>query len=354
MGKIFLAFADYSSHNKSAIKKIGNLEFFNLTKIGEEDFFRLMKKRFNFPNKKVVSNFKKSNDYKFFQKIYGQSAWGMMVPYDSKKDDIASIYTPTLIVHLYTAKPLITTFIVADYGPWLLTRELRIHQRGQFHSEDKSLLSKKFIKFYKEILPAVHGTDWEACRVTKWDKEDWRMHLAIIFFKQLADYYNKKPVTTWPKECADIVTLIETLFSVDESDYGKRAMMQRIEIVLRKFYGKKFLETRKDLNELFNYRNKFTHGRYFLKLKKSTTAYPDNDKMAQLPSVDMRLLSDLEIITRDIILVYLYLLKTFNRLLNKRGITLSGLIQETVMDIKLRKRIDIFSEKILRLVERGK
>ncbi|MDD2807373.1 MAG: hypothetical protein PHW95_02555 [Patescibacteria group bacterium] len=351
MGKMFLAFADCSSSNKNVIKKIGNIEFFNLAKINQNDFLRLMNSKFKFPNKKLIKNFPNSPDYKLFTDLYKCSAWGMMVPHNHR-ESFGSIYIPRMITHLYTAKPLICTFSVTVAGPWIMTRKLAIDQRAQFHSEDKSLMSKRFLKFYKEIYPVIQGTNWNADEVTQWDNERWRVHLALVFFDQLFEYYNKKPVTTWPKECSEIVTLIETIFSVHKSDYGQTLMMQRVEVLLGDFYGKAFKDVKQDLKDLFDYRNKFIHGKYFLTLKKKVTTYPDNSNMAQLPSVDMRLLFSLELIVRDLMVAYLYLLKYFHHKSNRGNIMLSRVILEAVMDIQLREKIQFRVNRILRLTHR--
>jgi len=348
--KIFLSFPGYQVTLKQKIKKIGDFEFWNLEKITDDEFISLIQKKIRPINKNVKKNYFLTNSEQDFRESYKNSTWGILLP-NYTKDYLDGRYESLFAINLFSDLNLPVMFYTQRMGINVEKRNILIHQKAQFHSEDKKFLNKKFIKFYNLIFPSLVGIRWEAYEVAKWNREDWRMHVSCLLFNELEKYQRSKQVMTWQSECADIVSFYESLLSRKPNDNGKYRICQRIEVLLGRYYKKDFKKLKIGLNSLFNYRNEFVHGSFFDRLKKATKTYPDNSNMVQLPMVDFNFLETQSKIAKQVLIVFLYLKEVFkNKKLPGNFQTIPEIIHAGIMDVKIRDKIQDSAEEILKLL----
>jgi hypothetical protein len=350
MQKIFLAFPGYQVTLKQKIKKIGDFEFWSLEKIKDDEFISLIQKKIRPFNKNVKKNYFFINTEQDFKESYKNCSWGMLLP-NYADDYLDGRYESSFTVDLFSELNMPVMFYVQRMGVSVEKKNLLIHEKAQFHSEDKKFLNKNFVSFYNLIFPSLIGIRWQAYEVAKWNREDWRMHVSCLLFNELAKYQKSKKVMTWQAECADIVSFYESLLSKEANDNGKYKISQRIEVLLGRYYKKEFPKIVDGLRELFNSRNDFVHGSFFDRLKKGTKTYPDNKDMAQLPMVDFNFLENQSRMAKQILIVFLYLKKIFKgKKLPNNYKTIPEMICAGIMDIKIRNTIQDYTDQILKLV----
>jgi len=350
MQKIFLAFPGYQVTLKQKIKKVGNFEFWNLEKITDDEFISLIQKKIKPFNKNVRKNYFSVNTEQDFKESYKNSNWGMLLS-NYAKDYLDGRYESLFTVNLFSEINLPVMFYVQRMGVRVEKRNILIPEKAQFHSEDKKFLNKKFVQFYNRIFPALLGIRWQAYEVARWNREDWRMHVSCLLFNELAKYQRSKQVMTWQAECADIVSFYEALLSKEHNDNGLYKIGQRIEVLLGRTYRKEFLKIKDGLRELFNSRNDFVHGSFFDRLKSTTKTYPDNNNMAQLPTVDFNFLETQSKIAKQVLVVFLFLKEHFKgRKLPGKNKTIPELIHAGIMDVSIREKIRDHANEILKLM----
>lgn len=348
--KIFLAFPGYQVTLKQKIKKIDDFEFWNLEKITDDEFISLIQKKIRPINKNVKKNYFSTNSEQDFRESYKNSTWGILLP-NYTKNYLDGRYESLFAINLFSDLNLPVMFYVQRMGVTVEKRNMLIHQKAQFHSEDKKFLNKKFTKFYNLIFPSLIGIRWQAYEVARWSREDWRMHVSCLLFNELKKYQRSKQVMTWQSECADIVSFYEALLSTKPNDNGKYKICQRIEVLLGRYYKKDFSKIKSGLSSLFDYRNDFVHGSFFDRLKKATKTYPDNSNMAQLPMVDFNFLETQSKTAKQTLIVFLYLKQVFkNRKLLSNSQIIPEMIHAGIMDVKTRNKIQDLADEILKLI----
>lgn len=345
MRRIFLSFPGYNVGIKQKIKKINDFEFWNLEKIDQNEFIKLIRKKIKPINKNVVKNYFTTRDEGAYKEAYKESAWGMLLP-DFTKDPMGSRYESLFLVNLFSKLALPVTFYVSRMGIMVEKTKLSFSKKAIFHGEDNKFTNKRFIQFYNLLFPEVMGTSWHADEVLKWGREDWRLSIACSSFSELSKYQKVKYPMRWQEECADIAAFYETLLSRKKNDGGYYKIIQRIEVLLSDHYKDKFGGIKKGLKDLFDYRNEFVHGSFFDRLKKETKAYSDNSKMAQLPGVDFRFLEKQVEVARKVFISFFYLKKKFK----KTNKPTPELINSAIMDINLRKKIQRHTNDIMKLL----
>ena len=347
MRKIFLAFPGYQVKIRTKRKKIGEFEFWNLEKISEGEFLDLIKKEIKPLNRNVKKNYFAISSEDAYKKSYKESTWGILLP-DYSRDNLGSRYESLFAINLFSDLSLPVMFYVGRFGVMVEKTQLDILKKSRFHSEDEKFTNKKFTQFYGLLVPEIMGTNWHADEVLKWDREQWRLSIACLLFSELEQYQRSKRIMTWQKECAEIVTLYETLLSRFKDDNGRHKIVQRVEILLAEHYKKDFPKIKKNLKTLFDYRNEFVHGGFFDRLKKATKSYP-GDKIAQLPNVDFQFLEEQTEVLRKTLIVFLYLRKKFKKIKAFKALSVPEIVNMGIMDIQLRKRIQKYANEILKL-----
>lgn len=346
MEKIFLAFPSWEVQLKEKISKIDNFEFWNLNKIKEDEFVNLIQGKIKPLNKNVIRNYYHYGDYK---KAYANSDWGMLLPdYDGEFD--GSGWASHLLIKLFSGCPLTVMFTVGKGGIRIKKDNISNLEKAHWHKEDLKFKDRKFIKFYGALSSVLINTHWDARKVLKWSKEEWKLYIAICQFEELFKYFRIKDSMRWQSECADIVSLYEILLSSEKNDGGQYRIIQRIEILLGGFYEKEISDIKEGLKKLYASRNEFVHGSYFDRLKKETKFYPDDNEMAQMPKVDFDFLERQFEIAREVLIVYLVLLKSVKKFKGCENRSISKIINDGIMDIKTRSLIQSCSKEILELL----
>lgn len=350
MKKVFLAFPGYNVKIREKIKKIEEFEFWNLEKITETDFIELIKNKIKPANKNVKKNYFSPGNEEFYKNSYKESTWGVLLP-DYAKNDSSSRYESLFVKNLFSDLSLPVTFYVTRLGITVERQKIDAFKKSSFHSEDKKVTNKYFLQFYQLLLPEIIGTNWHAYEVLKWDREQWRLSIACLLFNDLEKYQRSKQIMHWQKECTEIVTLYEMLLSRFKNDTGRHKIIQRIEILLGKHYKSSFVNIKKNLHTLFDYRNEFVHGNFFDRLKKDTKSYSNNKQMAQLPMVDFNFLEEQTEVLRKTFIAFIYLKKKFKKNKSKalKDLSIPDIINLGIMDITTRKKIEKYSEEILKL-----
>lgn len=352
MQKIFLAFPGFQVSTNQKIKRVGVFEFWNLEKMSAEEFILRIQKKIKPFNRNVRKNYFSTNTEQDFRESYKNSSWGMLLP-NYTKDYMDGRYESSFTVNLFTNLNLPIMFFVQQIGIAVEKKKIEMIEKAQFHGEDKKFSNKKFTEFYKTIFPTLIGVRWQAYEVAKWSREDWRMHISCLLFNELAKYQRSKQVMTWQAECADIVSFYETLLSKEANDNGQYRVSQRIEVLLGQYYNKEIPKILDGLKKLYSSRNEFVHGSFFDRLKKTTKTYPDNKNMAQLPELDFNFLETQSSVAKQVLIIFLYLRKRLKvkKLGNQK--TIPEVIHSGVMDIRIRKKIQKYSEEILKLTPPG-
>jgi hypothetical protein len=346
MKKIFLAFPDYKNP-KEIIKKYANFELWNLKKIKPKEFVSLIQEKIKPFNKNVKNNYFHVSSEIDFEESYKNSSWGILLP-DYALDYMDGQYESSLAINLFSQYSMPVMFTVQKMGISVIKRRLNPYESFTFREEYKKFKNEKFIKFYDKIFSSPIGARWQAYEVAKWKREDWRLNICCLLFKKLEKYEKSTEVMTWQEECADIATFYESLLSRTPGDNGKYKISQRIEILLGNYYKKSFGKIKNDINDLYESRNEFVHGTFFDRLHKSTENYPDNQKMAQLPSFDYKFLERQAILAKQVFIVFLYLRIKFTKKLAK--LTIPEIISLGIMDIKIRNKIQLYAKEVLDLV----
>lgn len=350
MKNVFLAFPGWEVQLKSKISKINDFEFWNLDKIKQDEFINLIQEKIKPLNKNVKRNYYSFGGYEKFCTSYKDSNWGMLLP-DYEGEFYGNEHDSILLIKLFSGLPLHIMFTVGKGGIFVKKDNITELEKSHWHKEDLKFKNKKFVDFYNELHPIVINTDWHADKVFKWSREEWRLNIAFSQFEELFKYFRSKYPMNWQSECSDIVSLYEILLSRKKNDNGQYKIIQRIEILLSDFYGKKMPTIKKELKKLYNFRNDFVHGSYFDHLKKETKFYSDDKNMAQAPSVDFEFLERQFNIARKVFIAYLFLIKKLKdkKLQKCKNKSISEIITDGIMNIEKRTLIQKYSKEILKL-----
>jgi len=347
--KIFIAFTGQKIKQQKVFSIESGFECWNLEKFSIDEFVDKIKMVIPPINNNVLRNYKKDSDDKDIFGIteaeFKKCSWGLLLP-DNVPAALTDGYSEILfLLNLYAPNFLYPVFHATDFG---LTKFS--HKKNSliyFHHQNQSKIfkSKKFVKFFKKLLPqSVYGT-WQRDRCEKWDKEDWRLFVASLLYSELKDYENEKQSITWQREAADMMTILESLFTADDStteEIGYR-LRKRIATLI----GFKFSDLEKDIKTLYRERSKFVHGSFFAEVGKEAKK---KDSVSALPLPDFNFLYKHKEYVRFALLAYLNLSlsiksKNFNEF--KRSI---DVLEAAVIDLKLRKKVIFLTKELFRLL----
>lgn len=279
-------------------------ECWNLKKFTIDTFIDALKSRIPPVNDNVLRNYKVESDR---QDIFGvteakfnKSSWGLLIP-ESLEDAIANHCPETLfLINLYSPQFLYPVFYGSDFGimrPWPDEPVLAIA-----HNQDQSRIFKtrKFVAFFKAMLPQSQYGTWQSDRAQNWEKEDWRLFVAAMLFSGLKEYDNKKHAFGWQRESADMAAILESLFTsgdIQTEEVGYR-LRKRIAVLL----SHRFPNVEEDIKELYRQRSTFVHGSFFSQIARKSKLSPGN-----LPVPDFDLLYKQKEYVRWALVAYLHL-----------------------------------------------
>ena len=181
---IFIAFAGKMLDHAESIFEIGEgYKCWNLKRFNFDQFIATLKKEIPPVNENVLRNYKTEDEGARFgitEKKFKECSWGLLIP-DSLAGALA--YPETIfLINLYSPVFLYPLFYASDMGITHLPLEKPIITF--YHSQNQSSIftRKEFICFFKTILPQSQYGAWVLDRAQKWNKEDWRLFVAGMFY----------------------------------------------------------------------------------------------------------------------------------------------------------------------------
>ncbi len=161
----------------------------------------------------------------------------------------------------------------------------------------------------------------------------------MLLYSGLKDYENVKSSFGWQRESAEMATILEALFTADDTKNEEiiYRLCKRIAVLLSWY----FPTIEQDIKEIYKARSAFVHGSFFLQIAKESPKANNN-----IPLPDFNLLYKHKEYVRFALVAYLNLA----RVLKSEGMTVMGSLEQAIMDIRLREKLIKETEKIFALV----
>lgn len=348
----FLAFLGKENDQKEKILALeSGYECWNLKKFKLEDFIKKIKEKIPPKNDNVLGNYERFGPtqypYEFdgiSQEDLSRCSWGFLVP-EGLDDALSNNYAEiSFLLNLLSPDFLYPIFYVTDFGISISGHALQ-NLNYLIPSQNKIdfIKQKGFITLFRKLLPQSKYGVWQFDRGQEWTKEDWRLFVASTIFTELEKYNSGKNLFGWQRESADMCTILEALFTADDSKTGEvlYRLRKRIAVLL----SFKFPDIEKDINNLYSQRSDFVHGRFFSQIAKDI----QKDESGY-PIPDIHLLKKQMEYIRWIMITYFYLNKVVREKpdeFNKR--TTMKVLEDALIDINLRRKIHTEIEAVFDL-----
>jgi hypothetical protein len=333
---MFFAFTGKAIDQTEKILEIQDgYECWDLKKFTLDEFVEELKKKIPPVNNNVLRNYKieleTQDPYGLTEKRFKQCSWGLLIPDTLEEGGFGDTETMCLL-NLYSSTFLYPAFFANDMG---------INRRTQnkdpftyFHTQNgKIFQTKDFVNFYKKLLEQTKYGEWHYDRIQTWDKEDWRLFVSLSLYSGLKDYENSKSSLGWQRETAEMATILEALFTADDSKNEEVTyrLGKRIAVLL----SWKFPSIEKDIKkELYKARSDFVHGSYFIQIAKDSPNAYNN-----IPIPDFNLLYKHKEYVRVAVVAYLNLAK----IIKDGGIdgvkSVMDALEQSIIDVNLREKI---------------
>lgn len=325
---IFFAFTGKAIEQPEKIFVIGSgYECWDLKKFTLDEFCEEIKKRISPANEKALHN------YKLEQEQYDKVSWGLLIPETIENSGFN--YAETLfLLNIYSPNFLYPLFHVNDMG--IDRNKFNKDPLIYFHTQNHSIFkTTNFITFYKVLFDQAKYGSWCLDRIQAWDKEDWRLFVAVLLYNGLKDYDNIKNSFDWQRESAEMSTILESLFTADDSRNEEiiYRLSKRIAVLLNWIFPNIEKEIKK---ELYQNRSDFIHGAFFKQIAKESPGANNS-----IPTPDFRLLYKHKEYVRCALVAYLHLALLLKQNPEEyKGIkTVMGVIEESIIDMDLREKI---------------
>ncbi len=353
--KIFIALTGPEIKQRNKIYKIAEgYECWNLKKFNFDDFILSIKQQIPPINDNVLGNYKldsqnNRNIFGLADDEYKNCSWGLLLP-DNVPGSVVNSYAEILfLLNLYSPHFLYPTFYVSDFGIHRVEQKKHPMLYFQRQNQAKIFKRKEFVKYFEKLLSqSVYGT-WQRDRCRKWDKEAWRLFVASLLYQELKDYEFEKKAITWQREAADMITILECLFTAEDSI--NEEIGYRLRKRLAALIGFRFKDIEKDIKHLYTERSKFVHGSFFAGVGKE--AKKENSVFA-LPLPDFEFLYKHKEYVRYALIAYLNLaLQLKQSKIIGTNIELKrpiDLLEKSIIDINLRIQISRETKEIFSLL----
>jgi len=353
--KIFIALTGPEIKQGNKIYKITEgYECWNLRKFNFDDFILAVKQQIPPINDNVLGNYKldtqdKRNLFGVTDDEYKKCSWGLLLP-DNVPGSLVNSYAEILfLLNLYSSHFLYPTFYVSDLG--IQRIEHKKHAMLYFHGQNQAKVFKRkeFVKYFEKLLPqSVYGT-WQRDRCKNWDKEDWRLFVASLLYQELKDYEFEKEAITWQREAADMITILECLFTAEDSI--NEEIGYRLRKRLAALIGFRFKDIEKDIKQLYTERSKFVHGSFFVGVGKEAKK---ENSVSALPLPDFEFLYKHKEYVRYALIAYLNLalqLKQSKIIGTNSEIKRPlDLLEKSIIDLNLRIQISRQTKELFSLL----
>jgi len=350
--QIFIALTGPAINQNSKVYKIAEgYECWNLKKFEFDDFIHAIKKQIPPINKNVLKNYKVDTSSQFgaTREEFSKCSWGLLLP-DIVPESLVNSYGEiSFLLNLYSPNFLYSYLHVTDFGIQLIRH--RKNPMLYFHRQNQAKLfkSKKFVKYFEKLLPqSVYGI-WHRDRCKNWDREEWRLFVASLLYQELKDYEFEKEAITWQREAADMITILESLFTAEDSineEIGYR-LRKRIAALI----GFKFRDIEEDIKQLYRERSKFIHGSFFVSVGKEAKK---DDSVTGLPLPDFGFLYKHKEYVRYALIAYLNLARQLKQSkiigVNSEIKRPLNLLEKSIIDLDLRAQIIQQTKEIFSLI----
>ncbi|MDD5144772.1 MAG: DUF4209 domain-containing protein [Candidatus Pacebacteria bacterium] len=333
--KMFFAFVGKEPEQTEKISEIQDgYEFWNLKKFVLDEFVEELKKKIPPVNNNVIHNYKVDSDsrepYAITEEQFKKCSWGLLIP-DTLEEGGFSYAETLFILNLYSPNFLYPCFYVNDMG--IMRQKHDKDSMIYFHTQDYSIFNNKnFVEFYKILFEQSKYGSWHLDRIKLWNKEDWRLFIAAFLYSGLKDYENSKSLFGWQRESAEMATILEALFTADDS--RNEEVMYRLRKRIAALLAWKFPDIEKDIKELYEARSAFVHGSFFKQIAKESPGAYNN-----LPSPDFNLLYKHKEYVRVALAAYLNLAKivSLENIDNVKSVM--DALEESIIDFRLREKL---------------
>ncbi len=335
---MFFAFTGKAIEQSKKIFEIQDgFECWDLKKFTLDEFVEEIKKKIPPVNGNVLRNYRIEAEtvdiFGMTEKQYEKVSWGLLIP-DTIEEGGFGYAETMFILNLYSPNFLYPLFYVNDMG---ITRQK--HDKDSmiyFHTQDHSIFStEEFVAFYKTLFEQAKYGSWHLDRIQTWDKEDWRLFVAALLFTGLKDYENAKSSFGWQRESAEMTTILEALFTADDSRNEEviYRLCKRIAVLLYWQFPNIEKEIKK---ELYKARSDFVHGAFFLQIAKESPEANNN-----IPTPDFDLLYKHKEYVRYAFTAYLHLavLIKHNPAEYKNHKTVMSALEDSIVDTDLREKV---------------
>lgn len=350
---MFFAFTGKEIEQPEKIFEIQDgYECWNLKKLNLDEFSEEIKKKIPPVNQNVLPNYIVEDKsiggiFGINKKLYEKSSWGLLVPDTLEEGGFAHTETMFLF-NLYSPNFLYPLFSVNDMG--IMKQDSKKDPLIYFHTQDHSIFkTKEFVTFYKTLFEQSKYGSWYLDRIQKWEEEDWRLFVAAFLYTGLKDYENEKSSFGWQRESAEMATILESLFTAEKAKNEEIGYRLRKRIATLLSY--RFPSIEEDIKELYTQRSAFVHGSFFAQIAKDSKTANNN-----LPIPDFGLLYKQKEYVRWALVAYLYLAQLVRLQSAMFGDikTVINLLEQSIIDIELRKKVLEETEKILSLMPKSK
>lgn len=348
-----MAFAGSKIDQKNSIFKIANgYECWNLKNFSLDTFVEAIKKKIPPVNRNVLVNYRVDGTKKLIFGInenqFQESSWGLLIP-DSVDDAyMANLGETIFLLNLYSPNFLYPLFYVSDMGVTPIPLDKPIIFFANQQNQSRIFKTKKFVLFFKKLISQSKYGIWDLYRVKKWNDEDWRLFAAATLYKGLETYDNSKSSFGWQRESADMAAILESLFTagdITNEEVGYR-LRKRIAVLISWM----FPDIENDIKDLYKQRSAFVHGSFFSQIAKES-----KKKDGNLPIPDFGILYKQKEYVRFLFVTYLNLANSMKNqsLEYKNHKTVIDLIEDSIIDIKLRRKIIQETKQILSLMQKS-
>lgn len=221
---IFIALTGPGIEQTESVCKIADgYECWNLKKFDLDGFTASIQKRIPPANEAVLGNYKLAAGtqpqlHTISDEQYGTAAWGLLLPNDIPEAILDAFAENVFLLNIYSPNFLYPCFHVSDLGIWRHDYGKRSAIYFNAQRQVARFRREEFVRYHGALKSEARYGCWNGDRAKQWDTEDWRLLVASILYLRLQDYENSKEFITWPRESADMATILETLFTAGTED----------------------------------------------------------------------------------------------------------------------------------------
>ncbi|MBN2407086.1 MAG: hypothetical protein JXJ19_05265 [Elusimicrobia bacterium] len=349
--KVFIAIRDTKIALSENIVSLENIELWNLNKIERNEFIKKIQRVIKPFNDNCRKNIEKEFNENRFSEIYDKVKWGILLPYQERNNIAFNSYTVLRVfLNIFSPKDINIGFYISCYEVKYEEINSKFPISGNCH--DKPFNSLNFTKFHENIFQKLINLEWYSEDIKNWAYDDWKFHMAYMLVEKIiSDYAKPRSLIDWQILQTNIITLYECILTRGDKhkDNGKYITAQRIEVLLSSYFKNNFDDERKNIKDLYRFRNKFIHGVYYEKMKKVAEKSMKVYKYPEISLPDFKLIESQVALSKKIFITLLYMHGKIN-LKEYRAESLADIIYKSIIDINIREKVNKNTDFILNLL----